>query len=207
MDGEEHGDERSVRHGRPLAYGPCRRSLRRSISSSRRSGGETSSPGSSIRSRRRQYPRLRVILVDQNSDDRARRGHFRPGAPTRDPPLRARPVAGPERRARARRRRRRRVPGRRCIYAPGLLARVASRFATDPRLDGLSGRAASADGRSAASWKSDAATFTSDNLWNRAISFAIFLRRDVVEQVGRVRRATRPRLRSSRGARARRSTS
>ncbi|HUF01630.1 MAG TPA: glycosyltransferase family A protein [Gaiellaceae bacterium] len=71
-----------------------------------------------------------------------------------------------------------------CVYAPDLLERVARRFVADPDLDGLSGRAADRDGRSSASWKEDRATLTRGNLWNRAISFGIFLRRDVVARVG-----------------------
>ena len=71
-----------------------------------------------------------------------------------------------------------------CVYAPDLLERVARRFADDPALDGLSGRAADGAGRSAPSWKHDRARLTRDNVWNRAISFAIFLRRDVVLRVG-----------------------
>ena len=71
-----------------------------------------------------------------------------------------------------------------CVYPPGLLARVAERFESDPGLDGLTGRAQDVDGRSSAAWKSDRATLTDDNLWNRAISFTIFLRRVVVQRVG-----------------------
>lgn len=71
-----------------------------------------------------------------------------------------------------------------CTYPPGLLVRIAARFAADPALDGLTGRAEDAGGRSAASWKRDRAVLTDDNLWNRAISFTIFLRRSVVEAVG-----------------------
>ncbi|HET8969259.1 MAG TPA: glycosyltransferase family A protein [Gaiellaceae bacterium] len=71
-----------------------------------------------------------------------------------------------------------------CVYPPGLLQRVAERFAHDDALDGLTGRAADSAGRSAASWKDDAVTLTDDNVWNRAISFTIFLRRSVVERVG-----------------------
>ena len=70
-----------------------------------------------------------------------------------------------------------------CVYPSGLLERVAERFG-DPGLDGLTGRAVDAEGRSSTSWKSDAALLTDDNLWNRAISFTIFLRREVVERVG-----------------------
>jgi len=71
-----------------------------------------------------------------------------------------------------------------CSYPPGLLQRVAERLTADPDLDGLTGRAEDASGASSASWKADAAVLTDDNLWNRAISYTIFLRRAVVEQVG-----------------------
>jgi GT2 family glycosyltransferase len=71
-----------------------------------------------------------------------------------------------------------------CAYDPGLLARVARRFADDAGLDGLTGRAVTIDGASDASWENDVATLDSTNLWNRVISFAIFLRRQLVERVG-----------------------
>jgi hypothetical protein len=66
-----------------------------------------------------------------------------------------------------------------CVLPDDLLERVAARFAADPDLDGITGRAPGP-----ASWKHDAARLTRDNLWNRAISFTIFLRRAVVEGVG-----------------------
>ena len=71
-----------------------------------------------------------------------------------------------------------------CAYPGGLLARLADRFAGDPGLDGLTGRSQDAVGASAASWKTDPAVLADANLWNRAISFTIFLRRAVVERVG-----------------------
>jgi glycosyltransferase involved in cell wall biosynthesis len=67
-----------------------------------------------------------------------------------------------------------------CTFPSDLLERVAARFATDRSLDGLTGRATDSP-----SWKRDATTLTRDNLWNRAISFTIFLRRELVERVGR----------------------
>ena len=131
-----------------------------------------------------EYPQLRVILVDQNSDDRV-------AAVTAGRELQLEILHSAPGLSRARNVGLAHVdadvvafPDDDCVYAPGLLARVASRFASDAMLDGLSGRAADPDGRSAASWKSDGATLTSDNLWNRAISFTIFLRREVVEHVG-----------------------
>jgi GT2 family glycosyltransferase len=71
-----------------------------------------------------------------------------------------------------------------CVYPPDLLEVVARRFRDRPGLDGLTGRAVRPDGSSGPSWKQDAATLTDTNLWNRAISYTIFLRRDVVEKVG-----------------------
>jgi glycosyltransferase involved in cell wall biosynthesis len=72
-----------------------------------------------------------------------------------------------------------------CVYPPDLLERVAVRLASNPELDGLTGRAVNAEGRSSPSWKLDSTVLTDENLWNRAISFTIFLRRELVERVGR----------------------
>ena len=71
-----------------------------------------------------------------------------------------------------------------CVYPDDLLERVAGRFSADPSLAGLAGREVDTDGRSSPSWKADAVVLTDDNLWNRAISFTIFLRRETVAAVG-----------------------
>lgn len=71
-----------------------------------------------------------------------------------------------------------------CTYPPDVLERVATRLGADGGLDGVSGRAVAADGTVDASWERDPAVLDLHNLWNRVISFAIFLRRGVVEQVG-----------------------
>jgi GT2 family glycosyltransferase len=71
-----------------------------------------------------------------------------------------------------------------CIYPDELLERVARRLADDPGLDGLTGRAADSQGESSPSWARDAVTLTRENLWNRAISFTIFLRSPVVGHLG-----------------------
>jgi glycosyltransferase involved in cell wall biosynthesis len=65
-----------------------------------------------------------------------------------------------------------------CTYPDDLLQRVARRFASDPGISGLTGRDDSPG------WTTDAAVLTRDNLWNRAISFTIFLRSEVVARVG-----------------------
>ena len=71
-----------------------------------------------------------------------------------------------------------------CRYPPELLERVARRFADDPELGGLTGRAVAADGSGDASWEAEPAVLDPQNLWNRVISFSIFLRRGLVERVG-----------------------
>jgi len=71
-----------------------------------------------------------------------------------------------------------------CAYPADLLEGVARRFATSPELDGLTGRASARDGETDPSWAREPAVLDAHNLWNRVISFAIFLRREVVEKVG-----------------------
>lgn len=71
-----------------------------------------------------------------------------------------------------------------CVYAPDLLERVARRFAAEPELDGVTGRAVDGSGNASPSWAQEAARLTRENLWNRAISFALFLRAAVVRNAG-----------------------
>jgi hypothetical protein len=71
-----------------------------------------------------------------------------------------------------------------CVYAPDLLESVAKRFVRDPALDGLTGRAVDPMGHSSRSWAPEPARLSRDNLWNRGISFAIFLRATVTRRVG-----------------------
>ena len=129
---------------------------------------------------------FRVIVVDQNPDDRIAAVlaehsaldvlHLRSDCGL----SRARNAALPELTADVVA-----FPDDDCVYPPTLLERVAGRFAADAGLAGLTGTAADADGRRDASWATEEATLDDGNLWNRVISFAIFLRRDVVERVGR----------------------
>ena len=114
---------------------------------------------------------FRVLVVDQNRDDRiaslldGRALHLRSPVGL----SRARNVALPHLAADAVA-----FPDDDCIYPPDLLERVAARLAD---LDGVTGREPW--------WPADAAMLTRDNVWNRAISFTIFLRRGVVERVGK----------------------
>jgi glycosyltransferase involved in cell wall biosynthesis len=130
------------------------------------------------------YDGFRLIVVDQNHDDRV------------EQPLAARPFDVLRLRSERGLSRARNValphvtadlvafPDDDCVYPPELLGRVARRLADEPALDGLTGREVDVDGRSSPSWKTDAALLTDDNLWNRAISFTIFLRRETVASIG-----------------------
>jgi glycosyltransferase involved in cell wall biosynthesis len=64
-----------------------------------------------------------------------------------------------------------------CVYPDDLLERVTRRLSSS--LDGVAGRSSAA-----ASWAPEPAVLTRENLWNRAISYTIFLRGEVVERVG-----------------------
>jgi GT2 family glycosyltransferase len=133
---------------------------------------------------RQTHRRFRVLIVDQNEDDRL--VPVIAGSPSLEI-VRLRSSRGL---ARARNSALGRLtadlvafPDDDCVYPPDLLERVALRLA-DTSLDGLTGRAVGLDGRSSESWRLDPAILTDDNLWNRAISYTIFLRRRVVETVG-----------------------
>jgi glycosyltransferase involved in cell wall biosynthesis len=133
---------------------------------------------------RQTYQAFRVVLVDQNEDDRL--DGLIDGSSAEVVRVRA-----PRGLSRARNAGLAHLaselvafPDDDCVYPDDLLERVAQRFAGDPALDGLTGRAADAESRSSPSWARDAAELTRENLWNRAISFTIFLRRSLVERVG-----------------------
>jgi glycosyltransferase involved in cell wall biosynthesis len=122
------------------------------------------------------HPDFRILLVDQNEDDRLE--GVVAGASLRVERLRsarglslARNVALPHLDGDVVA-----FPDDDCTYPPDLLERVARRLEADSALDGLTGREPS--------WTSGRATLTRENLWKRAISFTIFLRREVVERVG-----------------------
>jgi len=120
---------------------------------------------------------FRVLLVDQNGDDRldsvvsAHRG-VRIERLRSEPGLsRARNAALPRLEADVVA-----FPDDDCAYPPDLLENVGRRIEAQRGLDGLTGREPG--------WTSSGAVLTRENLWKRAISFTIFLRRAVVERVG-----------------------
>jgi len=113
---------------------------------------------------------FRVLIVDQNDDDRIAPlltdGTVRLHSPRGLSRARNEALAQLQADVVA-------FPDDDCIYPPDLLERVAVGI---EGLDGMTGREPW--------WRNDAALLTRENLWNRAISFTIFLRRTVVERVG-----------------------
>lgn len=67
-----------------------------------------------------------------------------------------------------------------CAYHPTTLEQVHHFFSQNQNQDGITGRP---DGGSSI-WDTQSGEITSLNLWRRGISYTIFLRRKVVEQVG-----------------------
>ena len=134
---------------------------------------------------RQTYRRFRVLVADQNPDRRL--DDLLPGHSQLDVlHLRSEPGL-----SRARNRALAAIeadlvafPDDDCVYPADVLERIARRFQEEPALEGLAGRAVRGDRRSTASWKLDATLLTDTNLWNRAISYTIFLRRELVERVG-----------------------
>jgi GT2 family glycosyltransferase len=118
---------------------------------------------------------FRVLVVDQNRDDRVE------DVVARHPSLDIERLRATGGLSRARNEALSRLeadavafPDDDCVYPVDLLERVAARLASG--LDGVTGREPW--------WKTGPAVLTRDNLWNRAISFTVFLRREVVERVG-----------------------
>jgi glycosyltransferase involved in cell wall biosynthesis len=128
---------------------------------------------------------FRVLVVDQNDDDRLAatlaRGDLDLVRLTSSPGLaHARNVALPELAADVVA-----FPDDDCAYPPDFLERVATRLAADPSLDGLSARTADGAGRSDKGWGDGVTVLRKGNVWNLVASAGLFLRRGVIERVGR----------------------
>jgi glycosyltransferase involved in cell wall biosynthesis len=129
---------------------------------------------------RQTHTEFRVLLVDQNDDDR-----LAPVLAAHES-LDVVRLRSPHGLSRARNVALSRLRGQivafpddDCVYPDDLLKRVAKGLAATPSLDGLTGR-----GAPSPSWAKDSGPLTRGNLWNRAISYTIFLRREVVQRVG-----------------------
>jgi glycosyltransferase involved in cell wall biosynthesis len=134
---------------------------------------------------RQTHREFRVIVVDQNDDERiADVARWQPGVTI----LRLRADRGL---SVARNAALDRIasdvvafPDDDCRYGDDLLMRVAHRLTTRPDLDGIVGRTQDEDGRSSANWATEPGPVLTDNVWHRSNSNSIFLRRRVVESVG-----------------------
>jgi glycosyltransferase involved in cell wall biosynthesis len=129
---------------------------------------------------------VRVLLVDQNEDDRAAAVVAR----HRDLPvvhLRAARGLSRARNAALAQLESDLVafPDDDCAYPPDLLERASRRFAADAGLDGLTGRDADPAGRGSRAWPSSSERVTAQNVWYHGLSAAVFLRRTLVERIGR----------------------
>jgi len=72
-----------------------------------------------------------------------------------------------------------------CWYPADLLEHVVAELEAHPRRDGVCGRSTDDDGRpSNIRWDADAGPIDRFNVWRRASSITIFLRRRVIERVG-----------------------
>ncbi len=128
---------------------------------------------------------VRVLVVDQNTDDRL------------EPVLAAHPslsvsrLASPPGLSRARNAALALVeadvvgfPDDDCSYPADLLERLAGRFAADPGLDGLTGRTVAPDGTASARWPPTSGLLAPDSVWHRCNSASMFLRRELVAATG-----------------------
>lgn len=72
-----------------------------------------------------------------------------------------------------------------CSYPPGVLARVIAAF-DDPALGVFTGAAVAPTGRlGSGRWHNQAGPITRANAWTTAMSFTLFIRRDLMDRVGR----------------------
>ncbi|RLB05041.1 MAG: glycosyltransferase family 2 protein [Deltaproteobacteria bacterium] len=72
-----------------------------------------------------------------------------------------------------------------CWYPPDLLERVARFFREHPDIDVLTGRSVDENGEpSNGRWDNRAGLINQFNIWRRAVSYSIFLKKEVVEKVG-----------------------
>lgn len=150
--------------------------------------GRTEEPARFLRALHAQtYRDFRLIVVDQNDDDRlaAILAHFEGAFPilrlTADPGLsQARNIALTHLDADIAA-----FPDDDCWYPPDLLQRVAGFLSEHPEWDGLGARAVDDVGRpSAGHVDAVAGAMSVFNLWRRVASYTLFLRRRLIDAVG-----------------------
>lgn len=134
---------------------------------------------------RQTYDRFRVVLADQNEDDRL-------DAVVARTSVEIIVVRSPRGLSRARNEALGRLkadvaafPDDDAVYPDDLLERVARRLAENTDLDGVSGRLRDPTGRTADNWAGAAALVRPDSVWHCAASSAMFLRRTLLDRIGR----------------------
>ena len=132
------------------------------------------------------HPPTRVLLVDQNDDDRVG------GVLASHPSLRIERLRSTPGLSRARNAALPLLeadlvgfPDDDCRYPPGLLDQIAARFAEDTALGVVCGRLEGDDGRSIGRWGLERRRVGDDDVWHAGTSATIFARRSVVDQIGR----------------------
>jgi glycosyltransferase involved in cell wall biosynthesis len=133
------------------------------------------------------YPNFRLIVVDQNDDDRL--VPLLERYADRVPFVRTMSARGL---SRARNVGLHEVTGDivafaddDCWYPADFLARVRDLLRSHPDWDGVTGRATDESGSpSSGRWSSRAGSIDRDNVWTRAVSISVLLRRKVIEGVG-----------------------
>jgi glycosyltransferase involved in cell wall biosynthesis len=138
--------------------------------------------------RRQGYPRVRLLVVDQNRDARATDVLDR----FRDTVDIVRLPTDPCGTSVAKNLGLERVtadvvafPDDDCWYPDGLLRDLATRFASDPGLGGLTMPLRDAEGRLAnGRWASESARVTRTSVWGRAVAAGIFYRREAARAAG-----------------------
>lgn len=135
---------------------------------------------------RQTYRDFELIIVDQNPDDR-----LLPLIDDYRPHFRIEHVRSPKGLSRARNAGLAHIsgdlvafPDDDCWYPDDLLSCVAARFERDAGLDGLTGRFVDENGRAEGRWLARSQLLNRYTVWRGAISFSIFLRRELVDQIG-----------------------
>jgi glycosyltransferase involved in cell wall biosynthesis len=131
------------------------------------------------------HPALRVLVADQNDDDRVI------PVVAAHPALDVLRLRSPRGLSRARNVALEHLradvvgfPDDDCRYPADLLACVVRRFADEPGLGGITGRTTEEDGTASERWSAEPGRVTQANLWHRCNSASTFLRRSVVAEVG-----------------------
>jgi len=134
------------------------------------------------------YPNFELIIVDQNDDDRVDRvlKSFHDLLDIKHIQLNEKGLS------RARNCGLKHVDGEvvgfpddDCWYTPDVLSRVADFFAENTDWHGLTGKSIDSSGRpSSGRWDENEGPVNKQNVWQRAISYTIFIRRNIIDTVG-----------------------